>query len=169
MLFAAALVMLDLVMKSFIINAMQISERITVFGDLLTIGRIQNVRMALGDGIHTAIDIIKVLLLLFFLFLAFRSLKTSVHKWYKYATVLIASGWIGYYADILLLANAENAYASLSYLNISLIPFCVDISCIMSAAGWILLLMALVTRSGDLKLLLLNKDQKRSAVALNIK
>lgn len=116
--------------------------------------------MAMGFDISQKLTIaIKILfqILIFILFLRVQGLE--IKKLYKISVSLIIFGWMGNYLDKFILMSGDSNYQHLDYFRIiGFRPF-MNISTLMTSAGWILLLIAIVIGFKNLKLIFGKRGQ----------
>jgi hypothetical protein len=150
-LLAAMIAVIDLLLKVIVTKTLEPTEHHEWLGGLIGIGRIQNVRMAFGfrEG-YLIIDIVKIVFQIIFVLIFLKIQRIQVNKLFNYSSTLIVFGWLDHYTDKLLLANGTGGYVFLSYINVN--NSFTDIASIMIFLGWTLLIIAILSKFSDFKL-----------------
>jgi lipoprotein signal peptidase len=152
LILATAIIALDFISKIVVIKTFQPYEHIEWLGGLIGIGRISTVKMSFGFRFgYASIDIVQIILDLILVIGFFKIQRIEISKLYKYAATLIVFGLLGNYLDRAILANGNIGYLNLSYLNLN--NSFTNLSSLMHTIGWTLLLIALISKFSDFKLI----------------
>lgn len=149
------IILIDLILKSVIIKNFEIGEKFQLIGGLITISRVQNLRLAFGFEISPkVIEIIKIIIQVIFVLIFVKIQKVKINKLYKYSMTLIVFGWIGNYIDRIIFSNSNSNYMYLDYLNISgVFRFFTNLSSLITSIGWLLILIAIIIKTKDLRII----------------
>jgi len=160
LILAIAWVLADLIIKYFIRSNFEPTEMTPFMNGFFSIGRIHTVRIAFGDDynlIGYAGILFRLIVLIFFI----RIWKAPVSSLFKIACVFIVAGWIGNYIDRFAFSEGNTGYVQMDYFYINgVFDFFFSLTGIIILIGWILLLIAMIIRVNDLKILFSRKQTK---------
>jgi len=148
------IVAVDFIIKLIIVNTLQQHEEVVVINNVFSIIRIHNIKLALRlQGGYWMVDIVRFTFHAALLLLTIIIQKRNVHKLYKYSTVMIVGGWIGNYMDRFLLAQGDSSYIQMDYLYFFMSGPVFNLSTTIISIGWVLLIISVIIRFRDLKLI----------------
>jgi len=147
---ALLIIILDLVIKYLITKNFMIGEMRSIIDGMVSIGRVENFRMALGlIGYFIKIIVLSIQLACVILFFIIQ--KREINILYKYSITLIVFGWIGNYLDGIFFSNGDSGYVCLDYLYFNGIDFLINVSSVMNLIGWLLLIFAIISKFKEFK------------------
>jgi lipoprotein signal peptidase len=150
----ALIVLLDLILKTFIIQAFKPTEMKEVVSGVLSIGRIQTLRMAFGFQNGVVLTLVTHLVFeTFVILLAVRMYKRNVNRFYIIAMIMIIAGWVGNYLDWIFFGSGNIGYVSTSYFWFHFLDPVLSLADTINIAGWVLLFFCIVVFFKDLRLL----------------
>lgn len=157
-LLALLLLIVDLFIKSFIINEFDLGEHRPILGEFVALIRVTTVKSGLfsasGDQF---LNISKAIFKLLIVLLAIRIQLRAVHKLFKYSTVLISAGWLGNLLDYSFSADGNASYMSTEYLYLDFLRYCLSITSLMILVGWLMLIASVIVYPKDLKKIIQRK------------
>jgi lipoprotein signal peptidase len=168
LILVGCLVLVDLVIKAIISVQFQATEMKEVIPGFLSIGRIETI-YGVGFNLQNALVLkvgLRILFQLALLALAVRAQRLPVHRWYKYATAMIAFAFVGNWLDWLLFADGRLHYVFTEYLWFHFLGPVLSIATILDAVGWVLLLVSIIVAFRDLKIIFTrNKNKDTSGIS----
>lgn len=100
----------------------------------------------------------KILEGLAFLFFIRVWLIKSINQLYKISTLFIILGLLGNYIDMFLFSGGNKQYIQMDYLNVDILSSSFfNLSSLLTYAGLVLFIIALIKKPGDLKLVFSRK------------
>lgn len=136
---------LDLILKSHIHRNIPDDHFEEIFGGLITLGKMPNLKMAFGsNAIGILLSVVIITFQLAFTYFSCLLQKSEANSLFKYATTMIVCGWLGNLLDKIFFSNGDTSYVSLGYFNIAGTSFYSNLSSFMTHLGWLLLLFAIV-------------------------
>jgi lipoprotein signal peptidase len=154
MTLVGGVLILDILIKSIVVNVFQPTEMSELLGGIFSIGRIQTIRMAgFNFGAVSILFWITLMVQVLILWFTIRVQKRAVHKFYKYATIMIVFGCIGNYVDWILFSGGNFSYVYTEYFYFSLTGSLWSLTTLMITVGWLLLLLSVMIAFKDLKVI----------------
>jgi len=150
-----SLVILDLIIKAIVVSQFERTEMKEVIPGFLSIGRIETISLAgfrIQDEPVFRI-VIRILFQVAMIALAIRIQKLTIHRWYQYATTMIALAIIGYDFDWIFFSHGNLSYLFTDYLWFQFLYPLVSITSILDFLGWVLFLISIVFAFRDLKVI----------------
>lgn len=153
LLLPVLLMVADLIIKAWLVNTLPNGENITMAGGAIAIQRITTYRMALRvNAWPHIIDFVHLAFQIAFVVFFMKALRANVHNSFKLASALIVAGWIGLYLDRFLFSAPGSGALYQDYVIIAN-SFVTSLTSLMIMVGWILLLLSVVIRFKDLKII----------------
>lgn len=159
-LFAFAIIIIDLAIKYWINENYEAGQWSGILNNFLIIGNIKTLKLSYGWGNSININYIvsKIFEGLMFLFFIRAWLIKSINQLYKVSALFIILGLLGNYIDMFLFSGSNKQYIQMDYLNIrALSSSFFNLSSLLTYAGFVLLIIALIKKPGDLKLVFSGK------------
>jgi lipoprotein signal peptidase len=154
MTLVGGVLILDILIKSIVVNVFQPTEMSDVLGGFFSIGRIETVRMVgFNFGSVSILFWITVVMEVLMLWFTIRVQTRPVHNFYKYATIMIVFGGIGNYVDWILFSRGNFSYVYTEYFYFSLTGSLWSLTTLMITVGWLLLLLSVMIAFKDLKVI----------------
>jgi lipoprotein signal peptidase len=139
------LVAVDLLIKFLIIDGLNKGEMHPFMGGLVTISRIETFRMAYGfSSGFNPVFYIGLILQLCLSILFIRLLTVPSGRSLQTSSLMILSGWAGNLIDMILFSEGRPGYVHLDYFSIGNFFSFTNISSLLSLAGWILFVYAVI-------------------------
>jgi lipoprotein signal peptidase len=139
------LVVVDLLIKFLVIDSMSKGEMHSFMGTLITIARIETLRMAYGfSSGFNPVFYTGLLLQLSLSILFIRLQMVPVGRSLQASSLIILSGWVGNLLDMILFSEGRPGYVHLDYFSIGNFFSFTNISSLLSLGGWVLFVYAVV-------------------------
>lgn len=159
MIAVAMIILLDLILKTFIVRSFRPTEMKEIISGVLSIGRIQTLRAAFGFQNNALLLLITNLVFqILVTLLAIRFYKRNLNRFYTIAMILIIGGWIGNYLDWIFFGWGKIGYVSTGYFYFHFLDPVLSLSESINIAGGVLLLFCIVVFFKDLRLLFSKPD-----------